>query len=615
MHDNPLFRPSRVILVSSSMSALDARKLLAEEGERRIDLWVNLMGVASAQTALTNILGGLDIIGNAKMGVPNGVNGLLGYLVNMDTLARDLIENRYACLTDARQDMARIRVPVLWIYGTHDRWVVPEEVRDIMSIRSDAPREVLEIPTGHNLRTSEDALRTFMRISGFLFERLHGRRIAPHEPDRQMLLRLLTEERERLDSLRPLPLTDYWRGYLLGSERNSLGYDFYRDLKDFRDFLDLEARLLRPEEGGRIADMGCGTGLLEERILERLAAGGVEAGSTEAAAGRPLHMTAVDLVPEALDRTRRKWEGAVAAHPALGRHRLECRPMNLEPNRLLAVRRFLDDPWVGYGYLHNRVEGLTADALERIARCDRPEIHRLMHGEPMEGDALELAMRLAGGLPPEDVRAILDFNRAARFLLRRLSPADLILQSAGAAGGAAPDRETALPPDRYRDLDTSAIRFERLSFGTCGLDLHLGFPEASFEKIAASLFISYLYNPDDIFEEFHRALKPGGLLLVSSMRPDSDISIIFTRYVEKMQRFELEDSTGGNRDRNLSAARAMLNEAAALFQLEEDGYFRFYTAEELAARLEAAGFVHPETAHSLGHPPQAVIVTARKPLT
>ena len=250
VYDNPLFKPTQVVLLSCSMSALDARKLLAGEGERRVDLWVNLMGVASAQTALTNILGGLDIIGNAKMGVPNGINGLLGYLVNMDTLAGDLIENRYACLTDARQDMARIRVPVLWIYGTHDRWVVPEEVRDIMSIRSGAPREVLEIPTGHNLRTSEDALRTFMRISGFLFERLHGRRIAPQEPDREMLLRMLTEERERLDSLRPLPLTEYWRGYLLGSERNSLGYDFYRDLQDFRDFLDLEARLLRPEEGG-----------------------------------------------------------------------------------------------------------------------------------------------------------------------------------------------------------------------------------------------------------------------------------------------------------------------------------------------------------------------------
>ena len=325
-------------------------------------------------------------------------------------------------------------------------------------------------------------------------------------------------------------------------------------------------------------------------------------------------MTAVDLVPEALERARGKWEGVVAAHPALGRHRLECLSMNLEPNRLLAVRRFLDDPWVGYHYLHNRVEGLTAETLERIARCEVSEVHRLMHGEQPGGNAREAAARLAGALPAEDAQAILDFNRAARFLLQRLTPEDLIVQRPGAPDGPAADGGEELPLERYRGMDTSAIRFDRLSFGTCGLELHLGFQEASFEKIAASLFISYLYNPDDILEEFYRALKPGGLLLVSSMRPDSDVSVIFTRYVEKMQRFDLGDTAGGNRDRNLGAARAMLNEAAALFQLEEDGYFRFYTAEELAARLEAAGFVHPETAYSLGRPPQVVIVTARKPL-
>lgn len=602
LYDNPLFRPRQTVLISSSMSALDARKLLAQPGEERVHLWISLMGVASAQAVLSNILGGLDIVGNTRMGIPNGINGMLGYLVDMDTLARDLIENRYAYLTDARQDMARISIPVLWIYGTYDRWLVPEEIRDIMSIRAGAAREVVEIPTGHNLRSSEDALRTFMLISAYLFEHLHGRRIAPCEPDREMLLRLVSEERERLDTLRPLPAEDYWRAYLLGNERNSLGYDFYRDLTDFRDFLDLEVRLIRPEEGGRLADLGCGTGLLEERILEHLAARGGSPPGT-----RPLHLVAVDLVPEALERTRQKWERVIRAHPGLATHRLECLRMNLEPNRLLPVRRFLEDPWLGYGYLHKRVEGLNVDTLERIARSDLLEVHRLMHGDPLEGYPSDLPQRLAAELSPEDCQTILDFNRAARFLLGRLTQADLIVQPFT-------DAKVPLEPDRYRALSTADLRFDRLSFGVCNLDLHLRLPEAGFDKIIASLFISYLHNPDDLLEEFHRALKPGGFLLVSSMRPDSDISAIFTRYVEKMQRFDLADSQGGNRDRNLSAARAMLNEAAALFQLEEDGYFRFYTAEELASRVEACGFIRPEARHSLGDPPQAVIVTARKPL-
>ena len=47
--------------------------------------------------------------------------------------------------------IARIRQPVTWIYGTFDKWVDAAEVRDVMSIASPGDREVVEIPTGHNL--------------------------------------------------------------------------------------------------------------------------------------------------------------------------------------------------------------------------------------------------------------------------------------------------------------------------------------------------------------------------------------------------------------------------------------------------------------------------------
>jgi hypothetical protein len=56
----------------------------------------------------------------------------------------------------------------------------------------------------------------------------------------------------------------------------------------------------------------------------------------------------------------------------------------------------------------------------------------------------------------------------------------------------------------------------------------------------------------------------------------------------------------------------MLNEAAALFTLEEEGYFRFYSGEELTAMVEAAGFVETKTYRSLGSPAQAFVVTGRK---
>ena len=46
--------------------------------------------------------------------------------------------------------MARINVPVTWLYGSFDKWMIPEEIRDVMSVASPSDRELIEIPTAHN---------------------------------------------------------------------------------------------------------------------------------------------------------------------------------------------------------------------------------------------------------------------------------------------------------------------------------------------------------------------------------------------------------------------------------------------------------------------------------
>ena len=378
VHNNPHFRPAQVVLVSCSMSAIDCRRLLAK-GDNRIHHWVSLMGVACAQSVLKNTLGGLDIIGNARMQIPNGINGLLGHLVDMDTLAGDLIENRYAYLTDARQDMSRIPVPVLWIYGRHDRWISPEEIADIMSVRSNAYREVMEVPTGHNLRNSEEALHTFLLITSWLYKRLYKRELACSEPDHEQLMQLITWERERLVNSAAVEPQAFWKTYLLGTEHNSQGYDFYRNFSDFRAFLSQEAAMAYPEQGGMIADMGCGTGLVVEQLLERVALHGHTA--------RPITLTAVDLVPEALERTRHKWEQALRKYSCLQAHRLECAQMDLTPNRLLPVRAFLTNPSLPLGYLRNRVEGLTAEILAMLDRGSYPKLRNLLSGESISPHA------------------------------------------------------------------------------------------------------------------------------------------------------------------------------------------------------------------------------------
>ncbi len=590
VYSNPSFRPDRVALISCSMSAIESRRLLAM-GERRVHYWISLMGAPAAQTVLINTLGGLDIIGNARIGIPNGINGLLGHLLDMDIMAKDLIEQRYAYLSDARQDLSRIPIPVLWICGTHDRWLSSDEIRDIMSVKSGAEREILEVPTGHNLRTSEDALHTFRLISSWLYSRIHHKRIIAYEPDREQLLRLVSWERERLFQTQSIQPQAYWKSYLIGDDDRSPGYDFYRNLQDFQSFFGTQAELLRPEEGGRIADMGCGTGLMVEQLLERVAA---------KSPGNSIIVTAVDLVPEALERTLQKWHQVSQRHPELRGHRLECKQMDLSPNKLVPVHNFIENCDLPLAYLSNRIEGLSTEILDGLEACNFSQLRSLLAGQPINK---EIAARLKRTLRPEESSVVFDFNRISRFLKKQLRSGDLISNKG--------DPNSPIPCELYRTLKASELRLERLKFGSCGQDLQLPFPQAYFDKLIASLFLSYLQNPGDLLCEFYRILKPDGLILASSMRPDGDLSTIYTKYIENVQ--NRDPKKNGNRDRDLNAARTMLNEAAGLLRLEEDGYFQFYTAKELQKLLESAGFQTVEAVSSLGNPSQAVIVLARKP--
>jgi len=590
VRNNPYFIAEKVILVSFSMSAIDVRRLLSRDEESGVDYWISVMGVPSAQTTLRNILGGIDIISNYRLGIPNGIIGLLGHLIDMDIMAADAVDKRYAFLTDARLDMSRIAIPVLWIYGVYDKWVEMDEVKDLMSVKSRGTREMLEIPTGHNLRTSDDAIQTFKLITSSIHEKLYGKRITARDPWKEEMMRLLTEERERLENRAAPPLTDYWRGYLIGNERNAVGYDFYRNIPEFTSFFRTQAKCLSLEEEEIIADLGCGTGIFLEELLDFIAHGEERPSVQE--------ITAIDLVPDALDRTRAKCEKIVARNPDLAEISFRYIQKDLEPNRLIPVARFIESETPALESLRNRIEGLSGKMLDRLIERNPPGLLDVMRGT-VSG---ELISRLESTLEPAELKTVLEFNRAARFLQNRIEPQDV-----------KPERRAAqIATSRLR---TNDLLFEALNFGDYDSVLTLGLPENHFTKIVASLFISYLHNPDYALAECHRMLRPGGTLVVSSMKPDSDISTIFTNYIRKVMTPNCPEEGEKDDEGGASAARAMLNEAAGLFELEEDGFFKFYTSDELTRLLSGAGFVEIKVLPSMGNPAQANVAVARKRLT
>ncbi len=590
--DNVLFKPAALIVVAFSMSALDARKLAVRD--KRVSYLINVMGVTCGRSSFNTITGGIDIIDNARIGIRSGLSGILGHILDLDTIAKDLIENRYAYLADARHDMSRISIPVSWIYGKYDKWVIEREIRDLMSVKSKGFRELIEIPTGHNLRSSEDAIQTFKIVTQMIFRHLEGKNIRPFDPDRTSLVDMITCERERLYQPEDVNIREYWRDYLIGDNRNSTGYDFYRNFEEFKEFLSVQASLMELKNGETMADMGCGTGIFMERMLINYAEQGLDLSNAR--------LMQIDLVAEALARTREKYERIKNNYGPLVPRTVDYIQMDLEPNRLLPVKRFMNDPALDYSFLRNRVEGLKNTTIDRLLAGDSERLRSIMRGASIGDNERRFLKSLFN---ENDSQAVLDVNRAARLLSGNLVLEDLASPAAIRGGG----REIS----DYKKIRTDDIKFTDLNFGNKGLALNLSFRDNSFDKISASLLISYLFNPDEIVSEFFRILKPGGRLLVSSMRLDSDLSVIFTNYIDKVLNRNVENSDEKNREMNIMGARAMLNEAASLLELEEDGHFRFYSGNELAGMMGVAGFKNIRIYQSMGNPPQAVIVTGDRP--
>ena len=63
----------------------------------------------------------------------------------------------------------------------------------------------------------------------------------------------------------------------------------------------------------------------------------------------------------------------------------------------------------------------------------------------------------------------------------------------------------------------------------------------------------------------------------------------------------------------LKAAREFMSKAAMLMRLEEEGMFKFYSADELRELVLVAGFEEPIVRASFGKPAQAIIVGCRRP--
>jgi ubiquinone/menaquinone biosynthesis C-methylase UbiE len=557
------FRPAKRALVSVSLSAIPARRVLLEEDVPPVDLWIAPYGCPDAQDVLRNYLAGLDLFEAYRRGEGPETILIHGRPIRGSSLYGHALDAGLAYLEDGRRDLARIQAPVVWILGTYDCWVTRSRVRALLDAPGGGVREIFECATGHVLKSGAEAIELFKLVAESISKHLFGVDRPAREPNLTRFARQSEAEWARVERLELDDAEGFWKEHLFGAPGDEIGYDILLDHPEYPRFLARQAELLDPRPGEHLADFGCGTGNLTLALLE--------------ACGRPGSITFLDLVPQAVERTREK---LIAACAERGLPVPEHRGLvaDLEVSRFSAIADFLEGRLYGVEGLVHRVEGLPLATARKLAAGYGKELHAILRGTP----AAPVRVReLCPALEDREVEIALEIGLASRFLLGQV-PAD-------------------------------ELRFHHLHFGTASSQsarLRLDLPDESFHRIGSSLVLPYLFDPLASLREMHRLLKPGGTLVVSSIRPNFDPSKLYTEGAEILERQREEgDAMAG---RKLEALRHFANMVSRLIELEEDGRFRFLDAASLKALMAEAGFARVHTFNAFGSPPTAIVVRAEK---
>ncbi|MFW6160002.1 MAG: PilZ domain-containing protein [Acidobacteriota bacterium] len=563
LKSNSKLKAGKIILISFSLSSLEARIVLRDKANRkRISLWISCMGTPEFRDLMTRVNCGLDFLEQYQLGIPMGVMPVLGNLVNVDSYVADGVVNEVATLEKAREDMRHIDIPVTWVIGEYDKWVKPEFIRDVMSVEARVPREVISVPIGHNARTSEEALRLFGTLTSLIYRFLHQEMIQPFVPSKKRLKVMRRAEKDRLPSRNLKNRKAYWHRYLVGDE-NLLGFDIMALGDDYKQLMEdqLEALELDPED--RLLDLGGGTGNLVEHLLENRAL-------------LPAQITIADLIPEARKKAGQKLTQASDDLKQPGR--LNFVTLDLEMSRFLPVQRFLKGETATFEELADTIENLDLESARKIQQSYSPRLHAILRGGQITS---KLDEWLQSNFDIPEYRTIIDFNKVSRYV---------------------------------RGLVPEKPNFQKLLFpGTLMGNFHLPLRPGWYNKILLSLVLSYIFNPLETLFEIRRIIKPNGRLVLSTMRPDADASGPFTRLLEKIEHMpEKELPSGFPKSLLLESLRSFLNDAQALVDLEEAGTFDFFDPEKLEGLLEQAGWDILRIIPTFGEPPQGYVMIAKE---
>ncbi|GAI74243.1 unnamed protein product, partial [marine sediment metagenome] len=239
---------------------------------------------------------------------------------------------------------------------------------------------------------------------------------------------------------------------------------FYKNIKEFRDFLTFQSKLIDMQDNERIVDMGCGTGLLVENMLNLAVNQQIDI--------RNAQLIMIDLIKEALDKTKTKVERIQNLHRTLLPEHISYIVKDLEPNCLIPVHEFINNIDLDFNFLRNRIEGLPNTAVDRLLNKSSKRLYEIMRGASITRSD---EVYINSEFKDEDGQIVIEFNRAARFLKKELKEKDFVKPKL--------TKRASIDSLKYDRLHTSDLKFTKLNFGHNGLRLHLDFKKNYFDKI------------------------------------------------------------------------------------------------------------------------------------
>jgi ubiquinone/menaquinone biosynthesis C-methylase UbiE len=573
------FRPKYRVLLTYSVGAIPARRLIADGHEPKTDLWIAPFGCPDGQDMFKNLLAGVDLFQYYLEGKKAEPFLIYGRLADPNGVMPDAMRRGMAFLEDARKDMERITIPVTWILGTFDYMVTRQRVRQMLNAPGGGIREIIELEAGHFLKSGPEAIESYKLIAETIFKHLFQTHKPAVEPDLAQFARQSEAEWGRTKRLKITNTEEFWNRHLFGTSSEMEGYDILLHNPEYLEFLQEQAKLLDWQGGMRVADIGCGTGNLSIAALK-----------LSNLNGDRLDLTCSDLVPEAINRSREKI-GRFIRTSVNGQYsalNLDFRVVDLETARLAPLQEFLSGKLYGPLGLAGRIEGVSTTALRKISESYGQRLHKILHGKD---ESLHEIMKICPDLDEVEAESVRDISRASRFLKNKLKPEDLKLGKAEA--------QTA-----------NDIILNHISFGNARKDCKVDLPSNTFNRVGASLVLPYLYDPKSVLTEFHRVLAPGGKIVLSSLKPNFDSSKSYIEEAEEISK--RTDITGEEKERLLGSLREFSSFVGTLIELEDNGRFKFFATNELKDLMDETGFCNIAVKESFGNPPTAIIISAEK---